>query len=151
MKEDRFIHDKLNIKDMEYTQVNTYGKQKQFKGRNNLEVGDIDKTKPKQLKQNRITNIPDYKTDCHDIDIPKARRDRGQFLVLGLNSSKQDAKTLCKRAIWIYATYRAFHTCRQDPGHNLDCIELMKQFARIGVQGHSKATSTLDAIWTSRS
>ena len=59
---------------MEYTQVNTYGKQKQFKGRNNLEVGDIDKTKPKQLKQNRITNIPDYKTDCHDIDIPKANR-----------------------------------------------------------------------------
>jgi hypothetical protein len=59
---------------MEFTQVNTYGKHKKWKGRNNLEVGDIDKTKPKQLKQNRITNIPDYKTDCHDIDVPKLNR-----------------------------------------------------------------------------
>jgi hypothetical protein len=71
----------LNIKDMDFTQVNTYGKAKKFKGRNNLEVGDIDKTKPKQLKQNRITNIPDYRIDPRDIEdceprLVKFRSDR---------------------------------------------------------------------------
>lgn len=70
VKEDRFIHDKLNIKDMDYTQANTYGLQKKFKGRPTMQTEDIDRTKPKILKQNRITNIPDYKIDVHDIDKP---------------------------------------------------------------------------------
>mgnify|MGYP001001303317 CR=1 FL=1 len=39
-----------------------------------MEIGDIDKTKPKQLKQNRITNIPDYKIDARDISEPKANK-----------------------------------------------------------------------------
>ena len=37
-------------------------------------VDDIDKTRPNQLKQNRITNIPDYKIDCKDIDSPKKNK-----------------------------------------------------------------------------
>lgn len=35
-----------------------------------MDIGDIDKTKPKQLKQNRITNIPDYGIDTRDIGKP---------------------------------------------------------------------------------
>ena len=37
-----------------------------------MDLGDIDKTKPRQLKQNRITNIPDYQHSVNDIDSPKA-------------------------------------------------------------------------------
>jgi len=35
-----------------------------------MNVTDIEKTTPAQLKQNRITNIPDYKIDTTDIDKP---------------------------------------------------------------------------------
>ena len=35
-------------------------------------VGDIEGTKPRQLKQNRVTNIPDYKLNVKDIDSPNA-------------------------------------------------------------------------------
>lgn len=35
-----------------------------------MNVTDIDKTRPTQLKQNRITNIPDYNIDTTDIDRP---------------------------------------------------------------------------------
>lgn len=34
-------------------------------------MSDIDKNKPTQLKQNRITNIPDYKSFAQDISAPK--------------------------------------------------------------------------------
>ena len=35
-----------------------------------MDLNDIDKTRPNQLKQNRITNIHDYKLDTKDIDSP---------------------------------------------------------------------------------
>ena len=35
-----------------------------------MDLSDIDKTSPNQLKQNRITNTPDYKIDTTDIDSP---------------------------------------------------------------------------------
>lgn len=35
-----------------------------------MDLSDLDKAKPNQLKQNRITNIPDYKIDTSDIDSP---------------------------------------------------------------------------------
>lgn len=33
-----------------------------------MDTSDIEKTKPKILKQNRITNIPDYRIDASDIN-----------------------------------------------------------------------------------
>ena len=36
-----------------------------------MDMGDIDKTKPNRLKQNRVTNIPDYKLMSEDIDKSK--------------------------------------------------------------------------------
>ena len=33
-------------------------------------ASDIEGSKPKQLKQNRVTNIPDYKLNVKDIDSP---------------------------------------------------------------------------------
>jgi hypothetical protein len=35
-----------------------------------MDLSDIEKTSPNQLKQNRITNIPDYKINTSDIDSP---------------------------------------------------------------------------------
>jgi hypothetical protein len=46
IKDERFIHDKLNIKDIKGAESSPYGKNKKFEGRNSLEVRDIDKTKP---------------------------------------------------------------------------------------------------------
>ena len=71
MKRARFNHDKLDVKDIEGTNVDTYGRQKRIEGRNYMDMGDIDKTKPNRLKQNRVTNIPDYKLMSEDIDKSK--------------------------------------------------------------------------------
>lgn len=68
---DRFSHDKLNTSDIQGSVADTYGKYKRLEGRNYMDMGDIEKTKPKQLKQNRVTNIPDYKLNVQDIDSPK--------------------------------------------------------------------------------
>jgi len=57
----------LNISDIEGTNVDTYKKYKHLEGRDYLKVDDIDRTRPKQLKQNRITNIPDYRNNSTDI------------------------------------------------------------------------------------
>ena len=67
-----YKHDKLNVTDIQGTNTDLYGKLRNIEGRNYMEIGDIDKTKPKQLKQNRITNIPDYKIDARDISQPDA-------------------------------------------------------------------------------
>lgn len=58
---ERFNHDKLNTKDIQGTVTDTYGKYKRIQGRNNMDFSDIEKASPNQLKQNRVTNIPDYK------------------------------------------------------------------------------------------
>ena len=50
MKRARFNHDKLDVKDIEGTNVDTYGRQKRIEGRNYMDMGDIDKTKPNRLK-----------------------------------------------------------------------------------------------------
>jgi len=52
--------------------VNSYkhAKYSYLEGRNYMEIGDIERTSPNQLKQNRITNIPDYITYCDDVAIP---------------------------------------------------------------------------------
>ena len=69
--DDRFQHDKLDISDIAGTKGDVYRKYRNIEGRDYMQVNDIDKTKPAQLKQNRITNIPDYKIDTRDIDSPK--------------------------------------------------------------------------------
>ena len=47
---DRYNHDKLNIKDIKGTNTDTYGKYKRLEGRNYMDLNDIEKTKPRQLK-----------------------------------------------------------------------------------------------------
>lgn len=37
-----------------------------------MDLNDIDRSKPQQLKQNKVTNIRDNKIDVKDIDSPKA-------------------------------------------------------------------------------
>ena len=47
---DRFSHDKLNTSDIQGTVADTYGKYKRLEGRNYMDMGDIEKAKPNQLK-----------------------------------------------------------------------------------------------------
>ena len=47
---DPYKHDKLDITDIKGTNVDTYGKYKNLEGRNYMDLNDIDKTKPNQLK-----------------------------------------------------------------------------------------------------
>ena len=62
------------MSDIEGTNVDVYKKYKNLEGRDYLAVDDIDRTRPNQLKQNRITNIPDYRIDTTDIDSPKKNK-----------------------------------------------------------------------------
>ena len=43
---ERYRHDKLDIKDIKGTEVNTYGMKKIIAGRNYMDKSDIDKTRP---------------------------------------------------------------------------------------------------------
>lgn len=70
----RFHHDKLNVKDIQGTQSDVYGKYKLIEGRDGMDQSDIERSRPNQLKQNRITNIPDYKISVKDIDSPGANK-----------------------------------------------------------------------------
>lgn len=72
MMKDRFNHDKLNTKDIPGVVPDTYGKYRKIEGK--TYQNDIEGTKPRQLKQNRITNIPDYKINVKDIDSPGAAK-----------------------------------------------------------------------------
>lgn len=67
---DHYKTDKLDVSDILGTNTNTYGNKKNIQGRDYMNLSDIEKTSPNQLKQNRITNIPDYKINTSDIDSP---------------------------------------------------------------------------------
>ena len=67
VKETSYKTDKLNVQDIQGTNTDTYGKHKKIQGRNYMDISDIEKTQPKTLKQNRITNIPDYKINAGDV------------------------------------------------------------------------------------
>ncbi len=67
---DHYKTDKLDVSDILGTNTNTYGNKKRIQGRDYMNLSDIEKTSPNQLKQNRITNIPDYKINTSDIDSP---------------------------------------------------------------------------------
>lgn len=43
-----------------------------------MDQSDIERSRPNQLKQNRITNIPDYKISVKDIDSPGANKFKSQ-------------------------------------------------------------------------
>lgn len=45
-----FKTDKLDISDIPGTNVNTHGKKKYIQGRNYMDLSDIEKTSPNQLK-----------------------------------------------------------------------------------------------------
>lgn len=63
-----YVHDKLDVSDIHGTKGDLYGLHKIIVGRDNLDTTDIAKTKPKILKQNRITNIPDHQIDPSDVN-----------------------------------------------------------------------------------
>ena len=50
-----------------------------------MDQSDIEKSKPTQLMQNRITNIPDYKISVKDIDSPGAGKFKSTRITNPLN------------------------------------------------------------------
>ena len=70
---------------------------------------------------------------------------RGDFITLGVNSGAVPDETIIRRAVWVYATYRAHGSLSH--GESLDPTqtqELLKQFAREAVRGNSHAGSIID-------
>ena len=82
-----------------------------------------------------------------NLNIGSSCRQRGHFLVSGLNVANLVKEELARRAIWVYAVYRAFLYCRHNAGERFDVVELMEQFARIGVRSHTGASKALDYAW----
>ena len=69
----------------------------------------------------------------------------GNFVVLGVNDSKVNDTTLVKRAVVVYAIYRATNQLRHAPSTQHDFIQdLVHQFAREAVRGHPAATRMLE-------
>lgn len=73
-----YKHDKLDVKDIDGAKPDIHGMKKLIEGRDIMDTTDIEKTKPKQLKQNRISNIPDYNIDPSDIN--KKEIQKGKFV-----------------------------------------------------------------------
>ena len=70
----------------------------------------------------------------------------GQFITLGLCDGTVAEDDLVRKALWVYATYRAvMETAHEEMGVTHDFQELLKQFAREGVQGHGRSTFILDS------
>lgn len=47
---ERYHHDKLNVSDIHGTNPNTYGRLKNIEGRNVMDLGDIERSRPNMLK-----------------------------------------------------------------------------------------------------
>jgi len=70
----------------------------------------------------------------------------GNFVVLGVNHSKVNDTTLVKRAVVVYAIYRATNHLRHAPSSGHAFIkDLTYQFAREAVRGHTAATRMLES------
>ncbi len=58
----------MNVSDIEGAVVETYGTQKHIRGRDNLDISDLENARPNYLKQNRVTNIPDHLFYTRDVN-----------------------------------------------------------------------------------
>ena len=66
-----FMHDKLNVADIDGTQVDTYGRQGQYAMRDrNLNPKDIEGTSPNIFPGNKYKNKPDLRFETKDLDYP---------------------------------------------------------------------------------
>ncbi len=79
----------------------------------------------------------------------------GQFIALGLNDAKVADEELVRRAIWVYSAYRAvMEVSHNGYGSQEEVQDMLKQFAREAVRGHSTSTAILDGCfvnWNSHS
>ena len=70
---------------------------------------------------------------------------KGDFIALGLDAGTVADHTIIRRAVWVYAAYRAHcdisHRGSLGPIQNQ---ELLKQFAREAVQGHPQSAAIVD-------
>ena len=92
--------------------------------------------------------VHEFGRKCLNIGTAADCNDRGHFLMLCLNQRNLDKATLARRAIWIYAVYRAFLLYQRNYEEGDDVVETMKQFTRLGVRGHRRATSIYCSSFT---
>ena len=86
----------------------------------------------------RILNIRRKTGDDH----------KGNLVTFGLNSATRADDEIIRRAIWNYSLYRSLCELRHKPLNSaIEVFELMKQFSKEGVRGHSTATDALDNVW----
>ena len=71
----------------------------------------------------------------------------GNFVALGLNQGKVDEKTLTLRASLVYAVFRTTNALRHNPTTSREVAhDMLVQFAKEAVRGHSKATAYLQGV-----
>ena len=90
-----------------------------------------------------------------NIHPPPSTNPAGLFLTLGLHEATVTDTDIIRRAIWVYATYRAVmelsHDEDSDDGEPLgNAQELLKQFAKEAVEGHGPSTAILDSCFLRR-
>ena len=69
----------------------------------------------------------------------------GNFVVLGSNRGSVDDMTLVRRAVVVYAVYRATNSLRHTPSDDYDVVkDMVHQFVREAVRGHTHATRLLE-------
>ena len=72
-------------------------------------------------------------------------RNLGNFVALGLNHGTVDETTLTKRAVLVYAVYRATNTLRKCPARDVEHVkDMIQQYCREAVRGHGEATKKLE-------
>ena len=69
----------------------------------------------------------------------------GDFVVLGVSRGVCNDIALVKRAVAVYAIYRATNHLRHHASNDAQVIiDMLQQYAREAVRGHSKATAYLE-------
>ncbi len=75
---------------------------------------------------------------------------RGLFVTLGAHEGWCDRATLARRALWVYATYKAHNTFRYTPlATDTSPLHVLGQFAVEGTLGHAYAAQCLDGAYCS--
>ncbi len=91
--------------------------------------------------------VLDFARRALQIDAACGTQRLGHFVTLGLNADKVQEDDLVRRALLLYAVYRATNLLRHIPMQSLDSVnDMLLQFAKEGVRGHGSSTAILDGF-----
>ena len=73
---------------------------------------------------------------------------RGDFIVFGCDVCIPSEECLIRRAVCVYATYRATNLLRHSEGADAgEAGDMLQQFAREGVRGHARTTHAMNSAF----